>query len=323
MRCSGNFKGWMSAIVISIWLSPAQAQDVQPPVPGLTPEIVAAAATYQDWVDRMSAHQGVFLGGPDVASSLTASARWEPHQFQAGMVAWGAMVALRDPEFVTAVRAAPLEQVLAVRESPANVFQLFGALSAGRRVAKAFGQQSEDLGAAGTRLTAAAYSIQHQPWSLQIVDTPEARLAAVKRLSAEPVAASDAMINSTMTETAASTAADPAAAFAASGIMTKSLALAALMIINESRSEAAFMDGPFSRDPATDCCLRMVKINLNQCLASAGPHYEDVFCIGKHPVEETASCIRKAAGLPKPVPVSPNSGESAFSPMPVSTDPGH
>jgi hypothetical protein len=39
----------------------------------------------------------------------------------------------------------------------------------------------------------------------------------------------------------------------------------------------------------------MAMLNLDQCLAAAGPHYEDVFCTGEHAVGETARCISSAA----------------------------
>ena len=41
----------------------------------------------------------------------------------------------------------------------------------------------------------------------------------------------------------------------------------------------------------------MAKLNYFQCLSVAGPHYEDVFCLGKHAIGDTAQCVVEAASL--------------------------
>jgi type II secretory pathway component GspD/PulD (secretin) len=45
-------------------------------------------------------------------------------------------------------------------------------------------------------------------------------------------------------------------------------------------------------------CFNMSKLNLYQCLAVAGPHYEDIFCLGQHAMIDTGTCVLKAAGAP-------------------------
>jgi hypothetical protein len=42
--------------------------------------------------------------------------------------------------------------------------------------------------------------------------------------------------------------------------------------------------------------MKMAKLNLYQCLAVAGPHYEDVFCLGQHALSDTAQCVNDAVG---------------------------
>ena len=42
-------------------------------------------------------------------------------------------------------------------------------------------------------------------------------------------------------------------------------------------------------------CLKTAKLNLNQCLSVAGPHYEDVYCAGRHGVSDTGKCVSQAA----------------------------
>ena len=78
--------------------------------------------------------------------------------------------------------------------------------------------------------------------------------------------------------------------------------------------------------------MKMAKLNLYQCLAVAGPHYEDVFCLGQHALIDTAQCVNDAAGgaavptaapapTPRPLPgfMIPVAGASvaAMSPVPA------
>ena len=48
-------------------------------------------------------------------------------------------------------------------------------------------------------------------------------------------------------------------------------------------------------DDTDKTCLNMSKLNLYQCLAVAGPWYEDIFCLGEHALGETAQCLSKDA----------------------------
>ena len=51
-------------------------------------------------------------------------------------------------------------------------------------------------------------------------------------------------------------------------------------------------------DPRSGSCLRMAKLNLYQCLASAGPQYEDIFCLGQHAMYDPGQCVAEAARAP-------------------------
>jgi hypothetical protein len=39
----------------------------------------------------------------------------------------------------------------------------------------------------------------------------------------------------------------------------------------------------------------MAKLDLYQCMAVAGPQYEDIYCLGQHAMLETAKCVAGAA----------------------------
>ena len=60
---------------------------------------------------------------------------------------------------------------------------------------------------------------------------------------------------------------------------------------------------PVARDYAR-FCLRLAKLNLYQCLASSGPHYEDIFCLGQHAMIDPGQCVVEATRTPVAHPVA-------------------
>jgi hypothetical protein len=44
-------------------------------------------------------------------------------------------------------------------------------------------------------------------------------------------------------------------------------------------------------EPRSGSCIRLAKLNLFQCLATAGPHYEDIFCLGQHAMIDPGQCV--------------------------------
>ena len=80
--------------------------------------------------------------------------------------------------------------------------------------------------------------------------------------------------------------------------MTRAVALAALAVLGEVREGHDDQALALMSDTATHRCLTMAKLNLYQCLAVAGPHYEDVFCMGQHAIKDTGQCLIEAAGAP-------------------------
>ena len=47
-------------------------------------------------------------------------------------------------------------------------------------------------------------------------------------------------------------------------------------------------------EPRSAMCVRMAKLNYHQCLASAGPHYEDIYCLGQHAMIDPGQCVIEA-----------------------------
>ncbi len=68
---------------------------------------------------------------------------------------------------------------------------------------------------------------------------------------------------------------------AASPVVSRGLAVAALSVMGESGRAGALMS-----EPRSGMCVRVAKLNLYQCLAAAGPYYEDIYCLAQHAMLE-------------------------------------
>ena len=80
---------------------------------------------------------------------------------------------------------------------------------------------------------------------------------------------------------------------AASPLVARGVAVAALSVLGEDGKARSLMT-----EPKAAMCLRLAKLNLYQCLASSGPHYEDIFCLGQHAMIETGQCVVDATKAP-------------------------
>ena len=72
-------------------------------------------------------------------------------------------------------------------------------------------------------------------------------------------------------------------------MIDRGLAVAALTVLNEPARAGSLL-----REPRSGMCVRLAKLNLYQCLASAGPYYEDIYCLAQHGMLEPASCATDA-----------------------------
>jgi hypothetical protein len=171
-----------------------------------------------------------------------------------------------------------------------------GADEAARRIEMAIGAKASALQAAGGQVTAAAYSVQHQAWSQSAVRDPESRLADVKARSQSRAAPSD---DANLAMLIALSSADPsvAAAAAAPGVTpieARALALAAESVLGRAHGVDRDRLTPLFSEVDSAECLRLAKLNLYQCMAVAGPQYEDIYCMGQHALTDTAACVAGA-----------------------------
>jgi hypothetical protein len=75
----------------------------------------------------------------------------------------------------------------------------------------------------------------------------------------------------------------------------KALALAAESVLGHAHGADRARLSPLLTEADSAYCLKMAKLNLYQCMAVAGPQYEDIYCLGRHALYDTAECVDTAA----------------------------
>jgi hypothetical protein len=297
--------GWALAGAC-VAMSAAGADQVQMQVPAysLPQEVVSDATAFEAFMASAAKIDAGFSDGDTVNAGLKTAAAYEPQQMEEGMVAYGAIIALQDARFVAGVdhaagqgddRAAYAEQLV---QDPFSVTQVDGAEEAARRIEAALGDKASALLKVGTQVTAAAYSVQHQGWSQAAVADAEGRLAEVKARSQARAAPSD---DDNQAMLVAISAGDPTAAAggdAAAGVTSieaRALALAAESVLGRAHGADRDRLRPLFSEVDSAECLRIAKLNLYQCMAVAGPQYEDIYCMGQHALTDTAQCVASAA----------------------------
>ena len=316
----------VAGLVAAIGAAPAAARPKPPPViyapppPPPMPDLslarhfVTAAGAYDSYMRAAAAISPDFTDAGSVSASLRAGAAYEPAQLRVGMVAYGAIAALTDSAFVADVRRAGATPearyaiVARIFANPRYVFAFADAARAAGLAKAALAAQGMRLFNQGNAVKQAAYTIQHQPWSLADVLDRDGRAAAVKRLSNSPrvsseseTAALDLMIGGELPPGANLDAAPPPD----SGLVVRAVALAALAAIGQATDQDAPRLGWLTDDYFLDHCLDEAKLALFECLAVARPNYEDVFCLGQHAMKDTGACVVMGAGSTVPIEIYP------------------
>jgi hypothetical protein len=263
-------------------------------------EIVAAASAFCTYVEHAAAVRGKLTSGAAVADGLKAGAAYEPRQFEEGMIGYAAMAALRDDRFIAGVNYAArigdrhqLAERLAA--DPAFVLQIDGADEAALRAQTALRERADTLAEVGGRTKQVAYDVQRLAWSKVKVADHVQRLAGLKSLSATPLD-STAGEDARLIETVLRIPAPAGVTRTMSPLVVHALALAAEAALGAARAEDLPTLRPLLSEPSGAQCLKMSKLNLYQCMAVAGPVYEDVFCLGQHELIDTGQCVAAASG---------------------------
>jgi hypothetical protein len=299
----------LAAALASCAKSPPPAAPPPAPTTMLAPQIIEQASAYRRYIARAAAISPAFTDGNAIAEGLKTGAAYEPKQLLQGAIAYGAVVALQDPTFVTGVKtyaASPetRRQVTGeILRDPAYVVGISGSASAAGLVIAALGQDGTRLYDAGKAVKQAAYDVQHQRWSKSEVPNREGRLAQAKSLSATPAVGDmeetarlqQAVLGTTALGLTPSSASPPY-----TPTVIRALAVAALGALGEAtEANLATVNGVMV-EPNISGCASMSKLNLYQCLAVAKPHYEDVFCLGQHAMMDTGRCVIRASGQTEP-----------------------
>jgi hypothetical protein len=213
-------------------------------------------------------------------------------------------VALRNPEFVDGVRAMDPRLAASLASSPEQVLRVRGAAEAASDVAGVLRAQGAALTASGKAITKAAYDIQAQAWSKTPVSDPQTVLADAKTSATQPRAATVPSKEKLLASLVAAPRAQDSAGSGAPDVV-RGLALAAMAIMGQTGDGKEAQYEALMHDSSNADCLKMAKLNLNQCLAVAGPQYEDVYCSGRHAVSDTGKCVSAAASGGVAVDASP------------------
>jgi hypothetical protein len=253
--------------------------------------LAAEASAFESFMRHARGIDAAFSGPADVAQALQTGASHEPHQLEAGMVAYAALAALQEPHFVAALRAQRDRSELARRlaADPQAALALPGGEAAAALANGALYAQGAALFADGQRVKRAAYTVQHQPWARAKVPDAPGRLSRVKHASAagyQPNREDPAELRAALAQPVRRGG-------PASAAVTHGVALAALSVLGQEAQGRSLLS-----EPAAGSCLRLAKLNLYQCLASAGPHYEDIFCLGQHAMMDPGQCAVEAAHPP-------------------------
>lgn len=245
------------------------------------------ASAFESFMRNARGIDATFAGPAAVSEGLRVGAGYDPKQLEAGMVAYAALAALQEPKFVAGVRKASQQRGLAARLAarPDLATGLPGADAGAARASAALYRQGEALEASGKRVKKASYDVQRQAWAKVFVPDARARLTRVKQISSagyRPAGGDQAQLYSTLSQ-------GGKRGGAASPVVSRGLAVAALTVMGENGRASALMS-----EPRSGMCVRVAKLNLYQCLAAAGPYYEDIYCLAQHGMLEPAGCATDA-----------------------------
>jgi hypothetical protein len=174
-----------------------------PPSTSLATSVVAAAAAYEDYLHQATVLGTRFSDPAQVQSELKTGESFQPTQLAHGAIAYAAIVALQDPDFVAAVKAhaqdaAGRQQLVnLIFSDPRYAAQLPGAQSAAVRIQQHLNADGMALQTTGAAIKQSAYDVQHQAWSKTIVADRDGRLALAKQLGSDaavPSAAESALL---------------------------------------------------------------------------------------------------------------------------------
>jgi hypothetical protein len=277
------------AAAITVALAGCATSSAPPPAPARGPTgvfdvgLAGSASAFEAYTRRAAAIDASFSGPGEITQGLIAGAGYEPRQLESGMIAYAALAAMQEPGFVAGVRkAGGRDLARRLSTDPDAALDLPGGAAAAGRANAALARRGEALAEAGGRVRKAAYSVQHQVWSRARLTNGPQRLAAVKAAAGYRAEAADrARLSAAVAEGGRRGGTSP--------VVSRAVAVAALTVLGQDGAARPLLSEPRSSD-----CLRRAKLNFHQCLAAAGTHYEDVYCLGLHAMADPGQCVIEA-----------------------------
>ncbi len=288
------------------------------PTPVASSAIVRNAETYAAYhADVGEAGRRELRSGADLDATMDDLAQYyDGDRLVDAQIAYAALVAAQNPEFIDAVRAVADYYGNGVAEAalmddPVYVTGFMGADIAQEQVYGAINEDVASIRTVGDRYRQAAYELQNETWAgrrardretrLQALETAADRLEVDFRLS-EP--AQGAQTNPPL-----GSASSMFAERAPAGVpvlpdlqvnvgeqqlqpderrIGQMLAVAALQSIESGDMTA--LDRMLG-DPAVERCITWARLTMAQCIAAGHFKYEDSFCIAEHALNDVADCL--------------------------------
>jgi hypothetical protein len=307
------------AILIGALLGLAACETPAPPAPPPPPitlasQILEQASTFRGYMTVTAGISSDFKDAEQVAQAVRTGVAFEHGQLQQGAVAFAAVIALQEPNYVATIREFAVDpdqrEDLArrIRERPEYAASFAHADKAAGLAIAALDGLGAKVWVAGRAVKQSAYDVQRQAWSKTNVKNTAERLEAAKTLSGTRLLAALADVEelrkASVGGAAMSLSGEPVAP-PYSPTIIRGLAIAALAALGQAGEENLALTTPLLVEETADYCLNMSKLNVYQCLAVARPHYEDIFCLGQHSMIDIGQCVVKAAASPTPAFVEP------------------
>jgi hypothetical protein len=285
----------------------AQALAARPPI-SLNSNVIQEAAVYLAYTRDMATLRGGFESPEAIQAALRRGAAYDARQVSRGLIAYAAILATQSPEFVTGVqsfardRATRNAMVDRIVANPASASTLPGADAAASLIIATLDEDIRRLREAADSVENDAYAIQadgRTSWARVHVADRETRLASARSLSrpslapAEEAARLSAAVQSGSGLSVKSTERLRSPPYPQS--VENALALAALALLDGAGENARANTDALMFERQSLDCFESSKLNLFQCLAASRPHYEDMFCLGRHVVRDLGQCARGTA----------------------------
>ena len=281
-----------------------------PREPALARSVFEDAVAFRQAMTALTAINADFADGAAVAAALRMGAAYEPQQLQQGAVAFVAIAALGQPDFVAYFRPYSIDretrEALAAKilEKPYYAAALPNADRAAGLAISALDAIGAKAWIQGRAVEQAAYTVQSQPWAKLSVSDRDLRLGEAKTLSGARLTPSAEEVDALRAATFDDHPISPisrALPGPYTDVVNRGLAIAALAALGEAGDDKAAAIRALLDEPISLQCLRTSKLMLYQCLAGSDRgHYEDMFCLGHHAIADPGKCVVEAAASPSP-----------------------